>query len=579
MIWALQDPDRAQAERDALDALCGRARWLVPGDWRLDEYLRLVWDAGIVVGDRKFNVTLIYPNHFPHSPPMVVPKDKTEHRWSSHQYGAGGELCLEWRPDNWHPDVTGAMMIESAQRLLSGERPAPGQTGEVRSAHRTTLGQNLRGDRIRLVVTRALAECAQRLPPGAVRPATAITNWRGHMLLNAVRSIVMSPEETWNDPTFPAALVDEGLPQAAILVRAPAGSALAPFATRSAVEDYVTNLGGELADARRCIILTDDGFQAYYLDKDEDRIWTMSIVPPQPLATRVDADHAALAEKSIAIIGCGSVGSKIAIMLARSGVGNFLLLDDDIMMPDNLVRHDLDWREIGAHKADAVARRIQLVNPAAKADYRTSRLGGQQAGGTIETLLEKVAACDLIVDATASAHAFNYACAAVASGKKPLVWCKVYGGGYGGMIARYRPGIEPQPPHMREIIEQWCHEKGRPMPRAAAGYENGGDGPPMIADDADVSVIAAHAARLAIDTVLARTPSMFPYSVYMIGLAQGWIFDQPFETHPVPVGTAETVSEHQPDEAKVQAEIERLGELFAKRKNEIAAPQTGSGSA
>ena len=67
--------------------------------------------------------------------------------------------------------------------------------------------------------------------------------------------------------------------------------------------------------------------------------------------------------RTVALVGCGSMGSKIAVALARAGVGHFLLVDDDILLPENLVRHDLDWREIGTHKAASLSRRIQLVNP------------------------------------------------------------------------------------------------------------------------------------------------------------------------------------------------------------------------
>ena len=42
----------------------------------------------------------------------------------------------------------------------------------------------------------------------------------------------------------------------------------------------------------------------------------------------------------------------------------------------------------------------------------------------------------------------------------------------------------------------------------------------MIADDADVSVIAAHAARMGIDLLIPREPSAYPDSVYMIGLSK-----------------------------------------------------------
>jgi sulfur-carrier protein adenylyltransferase/sulfurtransferase len=90
-------------------------------------------------------ISLIYPNHFPLSPPLVLPRGDTT-RWSQHQYGPGGEFCLEYGPDNWHQDISGADMIESAHRLLEGEQPEPGVAAEVASRHATTIGQDLRGD-------------------------------------------------------------------------------------------------------------------------------------------------------------------------------------------------------------------------------------------------------------------------------------------------------------------------------------------------------------------------------------------------------------------------------------------------
>jgi len=45
--------------------------------------------------------------------------------------------------------------------------------------------------------------------------------------------------------------------------------------------------------------------------------------------------------KSIALVGCGSLGSKIGIHLVRNGNGPFLCIDDDIFMPHNNARHAL----------------------------------------------------------------------------------------------------------------------------------------------------------------------------------------------------------------------------------------------
>jgi hypothetical protein len=123
VIWYLENYRRHRREREALEALATGADWLTPLQWRVDAEMRLIWDAEIHAGGRTFPISLRYPSHFPHSPPVVLPRgDQT--RWSAHQYGPGGELCLEYGPDNWHPDITGADMVASAHRLLDGERPS-----------------------------------------------------------------------------------------------------------------------------------------------------------------------------------------------------------------------------------------------------------------------------------------------------------------------------------------------------------------------------------------------------------------------------------------------------------------------
>src|SRR5690606_2784507 len=59
------------------------------------------------------------------------------------------------------------------------------------------------------------------------------------------------------------------------------------------------------------------------------------------------ARAAASVGKSVAIVGAGSIGSKMAETLARSGVSKFVLADGDVLLPDNLERHALYWSEVG----------------------------------------------------------------------------------------------------------------------------------------------------------------------------------------------------------------------------------------
>ena len=178
----------------------------------------------------------------------------------------------------------------------------------------------------------------------------------------------------------------------------------------------------------------------------------------------------------------------------------------------------------------------------------------------------------MIFDATANPDILNLTSAIASVRKRPLVWAQVFGGGIGGLIARCRPNVEPSPQHMRRAIENWFADKNAPPLRSRRGYETGSEGAPFIADDADVSAIAAHAARLAIDLLIGRDPSLFPHSVYAIGLGVGSVFDQPFQTFPIEVGVpapSEPAPELTPDE--VTDEFARLMKLIKARANEASA--------
>lgn len=76
-------------------------------------------------------------------------------------------------------------------------------------------------------------------------------------------------------------------------------------------------------------------------------------------------DSGYMVQKHAIIIGCGSVGSLVALELARSGVGNFLLIDADIIEAHNICRHQCSITEVGDTKVHALSNRIRSINPEA----------------------------------------------------------------------------------------------------------------------------------------------------------------------------------------------------------------------
>lgn len=63
-------------------------------------------------------------------------------------------------------------------------------------------------------------------------------------------------------------------------------------------------------------------------------------------------------EKHVLIIGCGSLGSPIIELLARSGVGHLDILDKEKFEIPNISRHILGIRAINTYKAKALANRL-----------------------------------------------------------------------------------------------------------------------------------------------------------------------------------------------------------------------------
>lgn len=71
-------------------------------------------------------------------------------------------------------------------------------------------------------------------------------------------------------------------------------------------------------------------------------------------------------KKGAVIIGCGSVGSLVALELARAGVGRFFLIDMDILGYHNICRHQCGIQDVGKFKTTAVKERILQINPTAQ---------------------------------------------------------------------------------------------------------------------------------------------------------------------------------------------------------------------
>lgn len=566
MSWWLTQAGRARSERVAIADLQENADWLKHVEWKLSKDLHLSAEFDITVGDANVPLRITYPAFFPDVPPQIYPFGKI--RLSPHQYGAGGELCLEIRPDNWEPEITGAMMIESAHRLLSGQLAANGESQEVPDAHRTTIAQDVRGIYFRLIMPGEAQQHLEALPEFSVTELELEKIYYAQRVIARPSRIGSTERPLWSQSLKPLQPIE----RSGYVVRLPSDQIngvpsslddLAAFA-KTLEQDNLVAFIVDTSIERPILFVADGSSLLLSLLSGEDAkeaIRYKTIVLP-PTAQRQNAEYEALQGKAVALVGCGSVGSKVAASLSRAGAGSFVLVDGDILYPGNIIRNDLDHRSVGLNKPDAVMTRIQEINPFADVSARRVLLGGQESSASTEAALQSIAKCDIIIDVTADATTFNLCAAVARSQRKPMVWGEVFAGGVGGIVARARPDIDPTPLIARRQLVAWCTDQGVPWDgKESEAYElSRDDAPPLIADDAEVSIIASHITRLAID-ILVRKETIFPHSAYAVGLRREWIFNAPFETFPINLEGGEGWRQPATDESSAEL-IAFIGELF-----------------
>jgi sulfur-carrier protein adenylyltransferase/sulfurtransferase len=566
LSWWLTQAQRARSERVAIADLEENSDWLKNVTWKISDDLYLSANFEITVDGVDVPLMITYPAFFPDIPPQIKPVGEV--RLSGHQYGTGGELCLEIRPDNWKPEMTGAMMIESAHGLLSSEQGSSGEPEEVPDAHRTTIAQDVRSKFFRLIVSSEDQQRFEEFPEFSVtelelEDVHQAEKWIARpSRIGSIENPVWSQSMKSLNPTKRSGYMVHLPPELmGTIPRSP--DDLADMA-KVIHQDDLARYISDVSIVRAILFVTQGTSLLLYLLSGEDkkdaiRFSTITLPPP---AKRQSSEYEALVGKTVALVGCGSVGSKVAASLARAGVGKFVLVDGDILFPGNIVRNDLDLRFIGVNKPDAVSARIQEINSFSEVNVWRVLMGGQESSASTEAALQSIAECDIIIDATGDATIFNL-CAAVARSQcKPMVWGEVFAGGVGGIIARARPDIDPTPLMARRQIVAWCTDQGVPWDgKESEAYElSRDDAPPLIADDAEVTIIAAHITRMAID-ILVGEESIFPYSAYAIGLRQEWIFSAPFETFPIKLEAGEKWRQSASEESSADL-IALMGELF-----------------
>lgn len=188
------------------------------------------------------------------------------------------------------------------------------------------------------------------------------------------------------------------------------------------------------------------------------------------LSIRSHPQRAVLAQRRVTIIGVGAVGSVLADILHRSGVGGLHLIDPDTILPGNVVRHLVGMEYVGRAKVDAVKKFLQTARPSAATSFTIEKT----EISSLEQVSALLGASDLVIDASADSTASPMIAAAARAGLGPALGVAVLADGYamrvdhwpeplaGGLPAPVLPPVQPG------VYETGCSTPVSTTPPAAA---------------------------------------------------------------------------------------------------------------
>jgi len=212
------------------------------------------------------------------------------------------------------------------------------------------------------------------------------------------------------------------------------------------------------------------GLMGFWLEPQGDGVirGCLPVVEREASQHRRAGWHASsIADRTVTVIGAGSIGSYVADLLHRSGVHDLHVHDSDLLLPGNLVRHAASAAQVGAMKADAVRDTAAQRDPSWPI---TARPRINSLAEAVELLRDR----DLVVDCTGDRRIWHLMRAAADIAGKSFVHVAVMGHGQYGRVDICPPldGAEPldEDPVVGVALTEWeggCGDPVSPTPPIA----------------------------------------------------------------------------------------------------------------
>lgn len=242
---------------------------------------------------------------------------------------------------------------------------------------------------------------------------------------------------------------------------------------------------------------------ALRLTRDEDGLVKgesieIARIDEDVLIRRAGPDAPTLRSKSIVIFGQGAIGSHLAEILGRSGVGAVKGVDGQRLRPGDVVRHAALEFNVGASKV--VGTQMATIIAAPWTKYRPI----DSSTWDPDVLAKTAEGADLVIDAVGEATFTEQLSRLLVGQAAPLVSIALYRGGAVSRARVWSAGGTP----IHERSASFPIIPPDPLPPAAV-WETGCASPVNNAPPTSVYSAAALAARVAIEVLTGREAGNF----------------------------------------------------------------------
>jgi len=142
-----------------------------------------------------------------------------------------------------------------------------------------------------------------------------------------------------------------------------------------------------------------------------------------------------LDKATVLLLGCGTVGSHVAELLVKSGLGHILLADNDELKAGNVCRHVLGLDKLGENKAVALKEHLLQRNPFAEIEEFSKDILGPDTW-----LSNAIQKANLVISCTGRDAIDTWINECTMNFSKPTLFCRTYAHATIGEILLARSG-------------------------------------------------------------------------------------------------------------------------------------------